>query len=293
MLRHWWKVLRTVVVAVGVAFSFFAVIEILRAYETLYNVHPAVGVGFLILLGCGAAWLVGYLVVNVASRPPVLRPPVIIDRDHPTDRERRRYGRYVVKYIDRLGNNPSLPAEDRDRAKRGKERLAATLRMSDGEGPLLAAIHEAEDETLKPLVGQLDEQAKRQVRDSMRDVMVAVTISPYRAVDLMTVLYRNFAMVVRIIRIYNSRPRFREQLRIFADTMNVVATVNYLEMGKSLLEGLGSRLPLIGKFTDDIAQGICAIRDILLFQREDVLPSLFGDCFEMQAWNSDPSAIRI
>lgn len=92
----------------------------------------------------------------------------------------------------------------------------------------------------------------------MRDVMVGVTLSPWKAADLLIVLYRNLVMVTRIIHVYNARPRFRQQLSIYADIVRVIATVNYINMGKNLIEGLGSRVPGIGRFIDDIAQGMGA-----------------------------------
>ena len=47
MLRHWFRIIRTVVMAVGVLFAFFTVIEVLRAYQTLYALHPWAGYAFL------------------------------------------------------------------------------------------------------------------------------------------------------------------------------------------------------------------------------------------------------
>ena len=92
----------------------------------------------------------------------------------------------------------------------------------------------------------------------MRDIMVGVTLSPYKSADLLIVLYRNLVMVVRIVKVYRVRPALSEQLRIFSDIINVIATVNYINMGKNLIEGLASRVPGIGRFMDDIAQGIGA-----------------------------------
>jgi len=62
-------------------------------------------------------------------------------------------------------------------------------------------------------------------------------------------------MLVRIMKIYNSRGRPGEQLAILGKTLNVVATVNYIGMGKDLLRGLGAKLPGAGRFLDDIVQG--------------------------------------
>jgi len=88
--------------------------------------------------------------------------------------------------------------------------------------------------------------------------MAGVTLSPYKAADLLIVIYRNVVMTARIMRIYNSRPRIRQLLRTVSDIIAVVATVNYINMGKNLIEGLTSRAPFIGRYSDDIAQGIGA-----------------------------------
>ena len=81
----------------------------------------------------------------------------------------------------------------------------------------------------------------------MRDVMLAVTLSPYKSADLLVVVYRNFVMVGRIIRIYNARPSVAGQMRVFSDIFSVVATVNYLNMGRNLIEALASHVPGIGQ----------------------------------------------
>ena len=62
-------------------------------------------------------------------------------------------------------------------------------------------------------------------------------------------------MAGRIVRIYNSRPRVREQLKMMRDIAAVVATVNYIDLGRDLLEHLGSHVPGIGRYIDNIAEG--------------------------------------
>ena len=258
MLRTWWKIIRLAVLAIGVLLSFFAVIEVLRAYQTLYEFHPVAAFVFLGVLVCGTVWIIGYLVVTLASRPAVLIPPPISDANSATNRELRRYGKYLTKYIGRLSYNDALSIEDGDKAKEGMVELALALDTGNNKEALFIAVEKAEEQVIKPILAKLNEEANRQIRSCVRDVMMGVTVSPYKAADLIIVLYRNLVMVIRIVRIYNSRPRFREQLRIFADTIKVVATVNYINMSKNLLESLGSRVPLIGKCVDDIAQGIGA-----------------------------------
>lgn len=258
VLRTWWKIIRLVTITVGLLLSFFAVIEIIRAYQTLNDLHPVAGYVFLGVLFCGTVLIVGYVAVTLASRPAVLIPPPISDTNSATNRELRRYGRYLTKYMNRISDNAALSTEDKDKVREGVMELALALEAGDNKEAFLTAIEKAEEQVTKPILEKLNEEANRQIRDCVRDVMIGVTVSPYKAADLIIVLYRNLVMVMRIVRIYNSRPRFRQQLQILGDTIKVVATVNYINVGKSLLEGLGSRLPVIGQYTDDIAQGMGA-----------------------------------
>lgn len=260
MLRTWWKIIRLAVLAIGVLLSFFAVIEVLRAYQTLYEFHPAAAFVFLGVLICGTVWIIGYLVVTLASRPAVLIPPPISDANSATNRELRRYGKYLTKYIRRLSynDNDALSTEDKDKAKEGMVELALALDTGNNKEALFIAVEKAEEQVIKPILAKLDAETNKEIRACVGVVMMGVVVSPYKAADLIIVLYRNLVMVIRIVRIYNSRPRFREQLRIFADTIKVVATVNYINMSKNLLESLGSRVPIIGKCVDDTAQGIGA-----------------------------------
>lgn len=258
MLSTWWKTIRFVAVTIGSLFSFFAVIEVIRAYETLAGLHPAAGYVFLGLLGAAGTGLAAYVIAYLASRPAVLVPPEIRDPEHVTEAELHRYGRYLVRYLVRLSANPTLSASDRDAANEATSRLRSALFAGGARDALLAAVQESECRIRDGFLATLDAQVSREIRNCVRDVMAGVIFSPYKATDLLIVVYRNFSMVLRIVRVYNSRPRFREQFRILTDTLAVVATVNYINMGKSLLESLGAHVPGVGRAIDDIAQGIGA-----------------------------------
>lgn len=258
MLKRFWKTLKTALIAIGLLLSFFAVVELLRAYQALYELRPVVGNIFLFFLCCGLLWIVGYFVITTVIRPSVLKPPAITNPNDPTDRELRRYGKYLVKYIGRLAINESLSPEERSIANNGMEQLAAVFQNKNDCEALLSAVENAEELTLKPLLAKLGQRAEKQVRNSTRDVMAAVAFSPYQSIDLIVVIYRNLRMVSRIVKVYNSRPHMRELIRVLSDVMNVIAAVNYLNMGKNLIEELGSNVPFAGKYMDDIAQGIGA-----------------------------------
>ncbi|MBN1817765.1 MAG: DUF697 domain-containing protein [Sedimentisphaerales bacterium] len=258
MLARWFRIIRMGIIIIGVILSFFAFIEVLRAYQTLYNLHPWAGYAFLgfVLILC--VYLVLHFALSAATRPPVLIPPHVPDPKNASLRKLRRYIRYLQSYLQRLRTNLALESQDQDLARQGLDDLGRALETAKDRDALVAAILDNEQAVIRPLLTKIDEQAARHVRDCMRDVMIAVAVSPYKALDLFVVVYRNLAMVNRIILTYNARPRLREQVQIGWDILAVVATVNYINMGKNLIEGIGSRMPGIGRFVDDIAQGMGA-----------------------------------
>ena len=256
MLKTVWKLIRTAVIVVGALLSFFAVLEMIRAYQTLYAFHPIAGYGFVAVVIGLLAWLVVYVWGNLAVFPKPLNPPKIDDCQIATDRQLKKYVQYLKRFLLRLVSNTNLTDDDRSQVAAALSQLESQTAFD--RPACLTLIESIEANHIKPALKTLDVQASKQVRDSMRDIMVGVTLSPYKSADLLIVLYRNLVMVVRIVKVYRVRPALSEQLRIFSDIINVIATVNYINMGKNLIEGIASRVPGIGRFVDDIAQGIGA-----------------------------------
>ncbi|OQY07485.1 MAG: hypothetical protein B6I25_01620 [Planctomycetales bacterium 4572_13] len=256
MLKTIWKLIRTAVIVIGVLLTFFAVLEALRAYQTLHNFHPIAGYTFAAAVIGLLIWLVVYVWANMAVFPRALKPPKIDDVSTATDRQLKKYIQYLKRFLQRLISNPNLSDDDRSQITNALSQLESQFAFDRTE--TLNLITAIEENHIKPVLKTLDAAASKQVRDSMRDIMVGVTLSPYKSADLLIVLYRNLVMVVRIVRVYRVRPSVSEQLRIFSDIINVIATVNYINMGKNLIEGIASRVPGIGRFVDDIAQGIGA-----------------------------------
>jgi hypothetical protein len=73
MLKNWFQIIRTIVVAAGVFLCLFAFIEIIRAYQTLYALHPAIGYLFLTAILAALGWLAWYL--GQSGRRPAHTPP--------------------------------------------------------------------------------------------------------------------------------------------------------------------------------------------------------------------------
>ncbi len=257
-LQHVWKLCKAAILAIGVLLSGAAILEILRAYVTLSEVHPWLGYGFAALVGVTVLSIGGYVVVNVAKRPRVLTPPGIRNHAEVTDRELLKYLQYLQAYLAQLSRNPSLPENERAATETARVSLMTELEKSLTREEWVALIQKVEEEDILPRLKILDECAEKQVRHCVRDIMLAITLSPFRAVDLLVVLYRNAAMVVRIIRIYNCRPLLREQLAIFRDTLRIVATVNFLSFGEKFTEQLFAQVPFLGPVMDNLVQGVGA-----------------------------------
>jgi hypothetical protein len=237
----------------GVLLSLIAVSEVLDLYLSLRELSPLVAalfatVGTLTLAGSAA-----YLGVRWYMHPPVLLAPPRTDE---IAHDLPRHARYLRRYLDRLAENPLL---DQERQRHARE---AARRLADGAGApaaeLETRVREIEGTSVQPLLAVLRTSAEGEVRRCVRDVMAGVTLSPYRSSDLLIVLYRNGAMVLRLAELYGGRPRLGEQLAIARDTLRVVAAVNFMNLGNKLLEGLFARVPMLGRFADDVAQGLGA-----------------------------------
>ncbi len=258
MLKQSWKTLRTVVLTIGVFLTFFAFIEILHSYEVLSRIHPVLGVAFLLVLLCSFGYLFVYGALVIYSRPRVLAAPPEFNADTASLHQARLYCKYLLSYMNRLSENENLTGEEVQICKDGQMQLAQALKTTDSSEELIKELEKTESEVVLKAMENLDAKAEREIRNSVRDITLGVTLSPYRAADLLIVLYKNATMVIRIVRIYNSRPYLREQILIFRDTMRVVATVNFLNFGEKILETMTTNVPFLGGFVDEMAQGVGA-----------------------------------
>jgi hypothetical protein len=238
---------------VGVLLSLIAVGQVLNVYLALRVLSPIAATLFALVVLSGVAGCAVYLGVQWYTHPPVLLAPPRTD-ELATDVG--RHARYLVHYLDRLATNALLQPEDQQRARDGARHLADADELPADE--LQRVVRDVESGTVEPLIDAIRTVAEAEVRRCVRDVMAGVTLSPYRSSDLLVVLYRNGAMVVRLAELYGGRPRLAEQLAIARDTLRVVAAVNFLNFGSKLFEGILAEVPVVGRYADDAAQGIGA-----------------------------------
>lgn len=282
MLKQLWNLLVRLVIVAGVLLGFVFLAECFRLFVLFYRIHPAVGFAFAGIFFIGTMALFIYLRHGLRAYPRVLVPPSMPELPAASHAEMRRYCQYLIEYLDRLAENPNLAGEPAKAARECVAYIQDVLSVHPLNDDLVRTITKTEEEMIGPLLGRLDEKASQEVRRSVRDVMLAVTLSPYPSADIFIVLYRNFTMAFRVMRIYESRPTPREEWRILRDILAVVATVNFLNISRKLIESLFSQVPVIGRVIDDIGQGLGA----------GLLTSVAGHatmdrCAAFRGWNSE------
>lgn len=258
MLRSLWKTIRNALLFFGTLLSLLFLFEVLRALAFLYRINKFLGIGAACIVGLVSVILLGRLIWRWRRHPSVLIPPQIPPIEAASHEELRHYTRYLMRYLRRLAENDNVPAAGRQRAAEQIEEISSVLRHHPLNDDLRHIIRRTEESVIAPILDGLGDRAEHEVRNCMRDVMIGVMVSPYPSLDLLIVLYRNVSMVLRVMNLYQSRPSAREQWKILSDIASVVATVNFINLNRRLIENLGSQIPIIGRFVDVLAQGVGA-----------------------------------
>jgi len=148
-LRHWWKTIRTAILAIGVLLSFLAFVEVLHVYVILRDTYAALGYGFLLLIGTGSIWFLAYIYLAIRKRAKVLASPDIEDLTTASRDECRTYCMYLVNYLQRLTCNPYINGEDIDVAHQNITRLERLIETNRQSSVLLGEIDKTENETIE------------------------------------------------------------------------------------------------------------------------------------------------
>lgn len=255
--RIWKWFLRALLVA-GSLLSFLVLIELLRVFVFLHSLHPVAGWTYATVLAVGG--LAGFtaLLHETHRYPRALIPPPLPDLEAASHAALKRYTKYLMAYGQRLLRNPLLPGKEKNALREALDTISGHLQHHPLNDDLIRFIRQMDDKVLPPLLKQLKDVAEKEIRRSVRDVMLGVTLSPYHSIDVLIVLYRNSSMIFRIMRVYETTPVPRAQWRILRDVIRVVATVNFLYVGRNLIENLFAFVPWIGRVADDIGQGLGA-----------------------------------
>ena len=122
--------------------------------------HPAAGYIFLGVIIVSFVWVCVYLGVTIYSRPKVLNPPKIEDRQTATVRHLHRYIRYLIKYLSRLINNELVSEENVGLASKGIAELNSVVEKFD-RNELVNTVTETEKNIIEPILAEIDEHAKK------------------------------------------------------------------------------------------------------------------------------------
>lgn len=259
MFKSLWSLACRITLLAGIFITVIAMLEALRGFAFLYRIHPWAGWTFALFVAAFTLYVLSFIFVRWFRLPKALKPPDL--PDHLPDasfKQLRDYSHYLIRYMIRLDRNPLLPQNERAGLSEAIAGLEDVLSAHPLRDDLIREIKKTEIQTVIPRLEQLEQLADSEVRRSVRDIMLGVTLSPYHSMDTLIVLYRNAVMVLRIADIFDGRPEKTEQVMILRDTLRTVVAVNVLNMGRTLIEGLFTNVPLIGRVMDDISQGLGA-----------------------------------
>lgn len=287
MFARLWKLTVRIAGAALVVLGLLLIIELLRAYQTLHAAHPYAAYAFVVVIAGLIVWLAVRLLGGWRMRPRPLRCPDVGDLDQAELADLQRYGRYLTRYLRRLGHNRALSPERRGEATTGALHLRSGLRASRDREAAAAVLQRTESASVEPLLAELDALADREIRDCVVQVMIGVAVSPWDALDLLIVVYRTGGMIPRITQIYNSRPSFREQWTVFADTLRIVGMIKFARLTGALMRNT-ARLPVAGRVLEPMVQAVGA----------GVITSAAGHaakhrCRAFRAWNRQEEAQRL
>lgn len=249
------KFIKKIVLLAGLFLTVMAVVELIRIYNTLRAFHIyAAYAGSAVF--AAAVLGIGYFIVSLMVTPVMYRPFAEVE---PEDfKSTKKYCRYLLKIMRHLSKNTEITEASASGLRAEIAELKTKLKSETRTDSLKKIISDLETNTIEPVLKQLDNKADKFIQDSVRDIMLGVALSPYHAVDLLIVLYRNSVMIYKIAGIYNNRPGLRELTVIFTNIFGVVATVNYLNVASKAIESVFKNIPVVGPFIDDILQGIGA-----------------------------------
>ncbi|MFH0883265.1 MAG: YcjF family protein [bacterium] len=249
------KLVKRIAIVLGVGLTLFAVLETLRAYETLRELNPWAGYGFLAFV----ALLILYLIWQVRalfSYRTALAPPALSDDIPVSQRQISDTLHYLDRVTVRLEMNPLLQngaPGGLNELRFEVDRLLASRTKPEN---IREELQRVENEKIAPLLKLLDVEAERIISDNVGLVTIGTALSPYRSVDLYIVLARNLRMINRILYVYRTRPVLRETLRVFYDITKVVAAVNLLNAMDNIWAGLARYMPKVGVFAEAFSEGL-------------------------------------
>ena len=94
----------------------------------------------------------------------------------------------------------------------------------------MSQINYAETRGVMPLIEVLRKRAWKETLALMRDVSVTIAASPYHAMDVPIIFWKNLAMMIRIMEIYMKKPNLFAIFVTGRDVLSVVALISVVDL---------------------------------------------------------------
>jgi hypothetical protein len=216
---------------IGVVF-FLLAFRVADIYRAAADVHPLLGIAFLLAVGLAFAWLIGRPLWRFLRMPVAMRPPRMPNAAERTPKDLARHLEFVERYVDALRRNPEWEGDPEDI----EEAVVAcrALRIEAGRiapadlGLLAGRVTAFEKQVVERLLAPLDRKVADVIRAEAFKVAMATAVSPYGSLDAFLVLWRNANLVSRIAVIYYGRPGARGTLSVLRDVAMATMVGAYL-----------------------------------------------------------------
>ena len=290
LARQWavaWKALKWSVNAL-ILLGFLMVIgQGFLFYRMFADIHPALGIGFVIVLAGLLLLLVGRPLVSFFSTPVMARPPRM-EGDTPTLNDLKARAKYDRKYLKALARNPELRAERAAIAEdiAALNRLAARVERASKRdiGDLSDEIARFQASHIEARLARIDARVDRMIKAEAVGVGVATATSLNGTIDAFIVLWRAANLISRIARAYFGRPNLRGSLLILRDVAAIVvisrAVDDISEMTGEVVGGLLGRMGglVAGPVMDGAINATMTLKLGYLAKRR---------CRSFEAWTED------
>lgn len=230
LAKQWslaWKALKWSATALVVIGFLMVIGQGYLFYQLFSDIHPALGVGFVIVLTLLLLLLVVRPVMGFLSMPVMAEPPEIRGKDGTPDlNDLAERLKYDARYLKALSRNPELGAAEKDiaadMAKLVGQRARVKAARPEQLAGLTAEVTAFENECIAAHLKGLDAKADKIIRAEAIGVGVATAASLNGTIDAFIVLWRAANLISRIARLYFGRPHLGGSLRILRDVAVIV-----------------------------------------------------------------------
>ena len=257
--RAWRWTRRAVWIAATIAGALI-VLEIWRVLDTLAAIHPWLAVAVAVVVGvpllawtARAAWRYGR--VPAVTAPPDL-PAIELGWN---ERDRARFRRFAIAWLERQAINPHLPASDKSSIPEAIADIRRPLTPEEKPDTAAAAqaLHDRAHAWIDRIVMPLDREADRQIRVAAVHVAAATAISPSVLMDSLITLARNLDLMARLADLYYGRPGLLGTVRVARDVLGTAVAAGALEVITDHVTGTISEMTgsLASRWLGPIGQG--------------------------------------